>query len=100
MQASLEDFDRAWIRIVAISVDPPEVSRDLAQRAGYTFTLLSDPDLAVIRRYDLLDEAQEVARPAEFLLDANGIVRWRNLTDDFYVRARPAQVLDAAKALR
>jgi len=100
MQASLEDFDRAGIRIVAISVDPPEVSRDLAQRAGYTFTLLSDPDLAVIRRYDLLDEAQEVARPAEFLLDASGIVRWRNLTDDFYVRARPAQVLDAAKALR
>jgi mycoredoxin-dependent peroxiredoxin len=100
MQTSLEDFDRAGIRVVAISVDPPEVSRDLAQRAGYTFTLLSDPDLAVIRRYDLLDEAQEVARPAEFLLDATGIVRWRNLTDDFYVRARPAQVLDAAKALR
>ena len=40
-----------------------------------------------------------VARPAEFLLDSSGTIRWMNLTDDIRVRARPEQMLQAAKAL-
>ena len=50
-------FDEAGIRPVAISVDTPEVSRDLSEKAGYTFTFLSDPKADVIRRYDLLHAA-------------------------------------------
>jgi peroxiredoxin len=41
----------------------------------------------------------DIARPAEFLVDRNGIVRWRNLTEDFRVRLRPEQILAAARAL-
>ena len=37
----------------------------------------------------------DIARPAEFLLDSNGVVRWVNLTENIAVRARPQQVLDA-----
>ncbi len=36
-------FAEVGIRPVAISVDTPEVSRDLVQKANYTFTFLSDP---------------------------------------------------------
>ena len=64
------------------------------------FTLLSDPNLDAIRRYDVFDPEQEVARPAEFLLDSGGVVRWRNLTESYYVRARPQEILEAAKGLR
>jgi peroxiredoxin len=39
---------------VAISVDSPEVSRDLSKKAGYAFSILSDQNAEVIRRYDLL----------------------------------------------
>ena len=90
---------------MAISVDPPEVSRDLCQKQGYTFTFLSDPKAAVIRRYDLLHpgagiNGQDIARPGEFLVDSAGVVRWANLTEDFRVRARPEQIIEAAKALR
>jgi hypothetical protein len=41
-----------------------------------------------------------VARPAEFLLDRTGTVRWRNLTEDYRVRARPKEILERAGALR
>jgi len=41
-----------------------------------------------------------VARPAEFLIDRNGVVRWRNLTEDFRVRARAEEILKAAGDLR
>ena len=90
---------------MAISVDAPEVSAGLATRRGYTYTLLSDPDAEVIRRYDLVDpgagmKGHDVARPAEFLLDSSGTVRWVNLTEDYRIRARPEQLIRAAQALQ
>jgi peroxiredoxin len=99
MQKSLPALLAAGIRPVAISIDPPNESRRLSQEAGYTYTFLSDPALSVSRRYDVVMSDQG-ARPAEFLLDRNGIVRWRNLTTSYYVRARPDQILQAAKAIR
>src|SRR5437870_3847130 len=100
MQRSLSRLTDAGIRVVAISVDPPDTSRDFGLRSGFTFTLLSDPELDATRRYDVLDQQEGVARPAEFLVDSAGIVRWRNLTESYYVRARPEQILEAARALR
>ena len=40
------------MRPVAISVDEPDVSRNLCSKAAYTFTFLSDPNTDAIRRYD------------------------------------------------
>ena len=93
------------MRPVAVSADTPEMSRDWCRKAGYSYTFLSDPKAEVIRRYDLLHagagvNGQDIARPAEFLVDSAGVIRWVNLTEDFRVRARPEQILDAAKALR
>lgn len=90
---------------MAISVDTPEESRVLVQQTGYTFPFLSDPKAEVIRRYDLLHAGagiggQDVARPAEFLVDSSGTVRWVNLTENYWVRARPEQVLEVAKTLQ
>jgi len=105
IEKSLGSFNQAGIRPVAISVDKPEVSRDLMQKAGYTFTFLSDPNAEVIRRYDLVhagagENGHDIARPAEFLVDANGTVRWVNLTENYWIRARPEDILDKAKLLQ
>jgi len=90
---------------VAISVDPPEVSRSLANKAGYTFPILSDPDAAVIRQYHLLHlagspDGHDIARPAEFLVDSSRVVRWTNFTEDIRVRARADDMLASARQLR
>jgi len=86
-------------------VDSPEVSRNLAQKAGYTFTLLSDPDTHVIRRYQILHpgggpDGHDIARPAEFLVDSSGTVRWTNFTEDIRVRARADEMLAEAAKLK
>ena len=86
-------------------MDTPEQSRKLLQDAGYTFTFLSDAKLDASTRYDLIhksggENGQDIARPAEFLIDSSGVVRWRMLTENYWVRARPEQVLEAAKALQ
>ena len=93
------------IRPVAISVDSPETNRDMLAKAGYTFTFLSDPNAEVIRRYDLLHagagiNGQDISRPAEFLVGTDGEVRWVNLTENYWVRARPEQILEAGRLLR
>ena len=98
IQQHLADFSALGVRPVVISIDTPDVSRALSNEAGYTFTFHSDPSLTVVRRYDVANGDE--ARPAEFLLDSTGVVRWRNLTDNMFVRARPAQLLEAIKAMR
>jgi peroxiredoxin len=105
MQNYLEKFNEAGIRPVAISVDSPDVSREMCKKRGLTFTVLSDPKLEAIRRYDLVHagagiDGGDIARSAEFLLDSEGTIRWVNLTENYWIRARPEQVLDAAKSLK
>ena len=104
IEKSLASFNQAGIRPVAISVDSPEQSRNLMQQAGYTFPFLSDQKAEVIRRYDLLhagagEGGTDIARPAEFLVDKSGTVRWINLTENYFRRARPEDVLDKANLL-
>ncbi len=97
-QQRLSDFDARGIRVVAVSVDTPEINRRQRQKLGYTFTFLSDSKAEVIRRYDLLHagaglKGADIARPAEFLIDSTGTIRWVNLTKNIAVQARPEQVL-------
>lgn len=90
---------------MAISVDAPEESERLRRQAGYTYTFLSDPNAEVIKRYGVLhkgagEKGRDIARPAEFLVDRAGTVRWMNLTEDLRVRARPERMLEEARKLR
>ena len=105
IERSLGKLNEAGIRPVAISVDSSEESRNLAQGQGYTFPILSDRNADVIRRYDLAHagagiHGEDIARPAEFLVDSTGTVRWINLTENYWIRARPEQVLEVSKLLK
>ena len=65
----MAQFNQVGIRPVAISVDPPDVTRNMLSQTGYTFYFLSDPNVDAIRKYDLVHEGQgenghDIARPA------------------------------------
>ena len=90
--------------MIAISVDSPADSEKLRRSQGYTFPILSDAQEDVIRRWDLVHvhgrrDGADISRPAEFLIDSSGKVRWVNLTEDFVVRARPEEALAAFDAM-
>ena len=100
----MDQFHQRGVEVVAISVDSPNVSQSLCQSRGYTFPFLSDPKAETIRQYGVLhtkggEEGKDIARPAEFLVDSTGMIRWVNLTNDFRVRARPESVLAAIDRL-
>ncbi len=96
----MKEFHDRGVEVVAISVDSPAESQRLCRSNGYSFPFLSDPNAEVIRQYGVLhprggENGRDIARPAEFLVDSSGIIRWVNLTDDIRVRARPEAVLEA-----
>jgi peroxiredoxin len=100
----LNEFHQRGVEVVAISVDSPADSQKLCQSRGYTFPFLADPKAETIRQFGVLHangagEGKDIARPAEFLVDSTGTIRWVNLTGDFRVRARPELVLAAIDRL-
>ncbi len=99
-EQKLSDFTTRGVPVLAISVDPPETNRVHCRKQGYTYTFLSNPRAEIIRRYGVLHPGagpghKDIARPAEFVVDSTGTVRWTNFTEDVRVRARPEEVLKA-----
>jgi peroxiredoxin len=73
-----------------------ENAREFTESYGFDFPLLADPDLAAIDAYGLRHEADgigDIARPATFVIDREGRIVWRNLTDNWRIRPRPAELL-------
>ena len=100
----LGEFHERGVEVLAISVDSPEESQKLCLARGYNFTFLSDGKAEVIREYGVLnagagENGEDIARPAEFLVDSSGMIRWVNLTEDLRVRVRPQKVLDVINRL-
>lgn len=87
-----------------MSADPKEASLQFKREAGINFPLLSDEDELVIKQYGLLHKggngSSDIARPADLLLDREGVIRWAMFTDNIRVRAHPDALLKAAKELR
>ncbi len=74
---------------MAVGPQTPEEAKSM----GFPFPVLSDPDLAVTRRYGLLHEKGmigkgDVPRPATILVGDDGLVRWVRVGDN--IRSRPA----------
>ena len=84
--------------MAAITVDSPEESKKLATSEGYTFPILSDPQAETMRAYGVIHQGggeggRDIARPAEFLLDEAGTIRWENLTANVLARLWPETAL-------
>lgn len=104
LQLSLEALRARGCALAAVVVDPPETNAELARQAGLAYPILSDPDLEAIDAYGLRhagagENGRDIAHPAEILVDADGVVRWRAVTDNVRVRPKPAEVLAAIDAL-
>ena len=61
------------------------------------FPLLSDPDHRVIDRYGIFNmedpRGREIARPATYVIDREGVVRWRFVEVNYRVRPSNDDIL-------
>lgn len=80
-----------------ISVDSPEQNRAMFEKLVLPFSLLSDPDGEVIRRYGVWDEEGRIARPAILVVDRAGVVQYAYVGEDFADRPGDEPVLEALR---
>ncbi len=86
--------------VVAISVDNPEKSREMAGKLKIPFPLLSDIDHKVIDAYDLYNAEGKISKPATYVLDNKGIVRWSFFEEDYKVRPLEDVLLEELKKVK
>ena len=78
LRDDLAAFHHDEAALLAISCDAPPTHRRQAEEGGYAFPLLSDfwPHGEAAAAYGVFDERFGVARPATFLVDRGGILRY------------------------
>lgn len=100
------------VKLFAISVDPPETSKELAvklasdKQGEINFPLLSDPSHQTIDAYGLHDPAYDgqkfagIPHPAVYVIDKNGIVAWAKVESDYRKRPTNEEIRAAINALK
>ena len=100
------------VKLYAISVDPPEVSKDFARKIAadgkgeLKFPILSDPDHKIIDEYGLRDPAYHdtkyfgIPHPAVYVIDMSGKVAWVKVESNYRERPTNLEIRTALDALR
>lgn len=67
------------VQVLGVSVDSPFSLKAWADQQGYQFPLLSDfwPHGGTAQRYGVFDEAKGLAMRGTFVIDTEGVVRWK-----------------------
>ncbi len=96
----LPEFERYGARLVGIPVDGMWCHRAFAESRKLRYPLLADfePKGAVARRYGVYRETDGTSERALFVIDADGIIRWRYVSP---VDVNPGAdgILEALEAL-
>ncbi len=117
MKSDLETFG---VTVVALSKDTVADAAMQRRRDGLSLTLLSDPELKVIRQYGvehhkavefstgrfalfgiplaLVPSFKTMAIPTSLLVDETGTIRWIDQADDYRIRSSEARVMRAIAA--
>jgi peroxiredoxin (alkyl hydroperoxide reductase subunit C) len=96
----LDDFQNDDVQVLTISVDSPYAHKVFSERENYEFPLLSDfwPHGEVAQRYGVFNEKTGFADRGTFLVDKEGVVRFREHNSPGEGRDA-ATWLDAIKSL-
>ncbi len=103
--AQYRELSARGVKVRLISPQPEAQTRTLAERFGVDFEFLVDTQLAAARRLNIHAEgglpaglevqgyATDTVMPTVVIVDADGIVRYCDLTDNYRVRPEPAEFL-------
>lgn len=99
------------VKLYAISVDPPAVSKDFAakiasdRKGAVDFPILSDSDHKIIDAYGLRDPAYAgqkfdgIPHPAVYVIDKAGRVAWAKVESNYRERPTNHEIRAALNAL-
>ncbi|MEX0329810.1 MAG: peroxiredoxin-like family protein [Puniceicoccaceae bacterium] len=118
-----EALDSAGFTLLAISPDRPEVLRQKEKLADLSYTLLSDSSMQVSSRFGIAFKVEDklvskykdsygidieadsgethhlLPHPSVYIVDADGIIRFAYVNENYKVRLEPEKILSTAKAI-
>jgi peroxiredoxin len=123
LQTRLADINAAGGRLVAVSVENPDASAAVAKKNSVEFTVLSDPNLDLARKFGIvyqmppktdeqyksmgLDVAKhnsmqkpELPLAATYIIDKKGNIVYAFIETDYKKRAEPDVIIENLKKLR
>lgn len=111
----IPEIEQAGAKFIALSPELPDKSLSTAEKNHLPFSVLSDINNEVARKYDLVfkldsktagmyeekfglsdyngNKNAELPIPATYIIDRNGIVRYAYINPDYRLRANPDDVL-------
>ncbi len=103
MQSRLSEIKALNAEVLAISVDVPEKSKEVVETNGLEFRILSDSEGKAMDAFGLRHPGafmgKDAARPGVFIIDTEGKIAWKALTENWRVRVRPEKVLEVLRRL-
>ncbi len=86
-----------------MAADPVRRCRDVVANNDLDFDILADEKTEAIRAFGVLHEkghgGKDIALPAHFLIDRDGVVRWRHVADRVPDRPDPEQLIHIVREL-
>lgn len=109
-QSNSKRFQEKNVQLVAVGPDTTEVNKEMAEKLGLDFVVLSDTQFRAVNMYGLrmqgafnsnvYNEDRAIPLPASFLICQNGIIRYMQRADDVGTGIRFDQVFDVLEQLR
>ena len=105
LKALLDESGKRNVELLALAIDNRELLQKMADKiaadgAKPDFTFLSDPGHRVIDRYGLLNpNGQGWPHPTTYVIDRQGVVRWKFTEVNYKIRPTNAMILDALAKL-
>lgn len=105
MQSRYDEISDLGAEVVAICVDSSEQNLSVVESAGLAFSVLSDADRKMMDAYGVRHvgasmDGGDIARPAVFVVDGDGNIAWRMITDNYRIRVRPETVIELLTKIR
>ncbi len=95
------EFKVLEVKILGISTDPPEKSREVATKMKTSIPILSDEKGLAMELYGTRNPDREelLNVPTLVMIDRSGVIRWIHQAEDYKVRAPVGVVLEEARKL-
>ena len=99
MREDIDRFTGSGAKVVAVAPDSPEGVARFVRERDYPFPVLADTDHAVFDAYDVASRLSSLGqRPAVFVVDREGIVRFDSIgTQQWQIPSNDTVLAEAAK---
>ena len=95
----MEEIKGLGASLVALSSDDAETAEMTIEALQLTYTVLPDPNREIIRRFGVLHPQEGISRPATFIIDAEGVIRFQHIGKDFSDRPNESLIVNTLRWL-